>query len=445
MTRFSLKDSHDSLRRLKWLIWFRAFFALVLLVSTFIFCTSEDLCSEHKPFIFLYGISFFLLFLSLIYSVLLIKLKSTHVFIYFQLFLDSFIVTIIICITGGFSSIFTFLYLLVIISASMLLFRRGSMVIALCCSLQYGVLIDLEYFGIVKPFGHTMVLADSVAWTHVIYRIVIIMGACFAVAFLSGILALQAKRARGDLKVMEGHLRRVKRMAAMGELASSIAHEIRNPLASLSGAIQLLKEDTDPGSANYRLMKIVLRETERLSKIVSDFLVFAKPQKIDTENLRLDQSVKEIVSLFRQDPVCRKGIEIKTKINSPVWVNMEQGHLRQVLWNLLKNAAEAIKENGVIQVKVIQYRNDRVHLTIMDNGSGIRKEDIDSLFDPFVTTKASGTGLGLSIVHRIIDTYQGMIDLETEWGRGTVFTLILNSAPQSESGAGMEKRDKSCD
>lgn len=403
-------------------------FAVVLLFSTFVFCTSEKLSFQTQPFVSLYVISLSLILISLICAVVLVKIRSNLFFVYFQFVLDSFFVTAIIFVTGSFASIFTFLYLVVIISSSMLLFRQGSMAIALLCSIQYGILVDLEYLGIITPFGSHMELASAVQWTHVIYRIVILMSACFGVAFLSGILALQAKRARSDLKVLEGHLSRVKRMAAMGDLASAMAHEIRNPLASLSGSIQLLKEDAEPGTSEYRLMQIVLRETERLSEIITDFLVFAKPRRINAVNLRLDTSVKEIIELFRQDPLCQGRIEIKTKLDIPVWINMETGHLKQILWNLLVNAAESIEAHGVIQVSITQYRSDRVHLKIIDNGSGIKKEYLDSIFDPFMTTKANGTGLGLSIIHKIIDTYHGMIDLETVPGMGTTFTLIFNSA-----------------
>jgi len=447
LSRFSDTGITHEARRLKWLIWFRGFFALVLFFSTFVFCTGEAISFQVQPFVSLYAISIVLVVLSAVYGCFLSRVKVFRPFAYFQLVLDSFAVTAIIFVTGGFESIFTFLYLVVIIASSMLLFRKGCLIIALCCSLQYGLLIDFEYLGLITPFNTTVLLADAVPWTHVIYRIVIIMAACFAVAFLSGILALQAKRARGDLKVMEGHLRRVKRMATMGELASAMAHEIRNPLASLSGSIQLLKEDAQPGSPDYRLMKIVLRETERLSNIVNDFLVFAKPGRVNAVKLRLDLLVQEVVDLFRQDAVCRGRIEIKTRLDAPVWVKMEQGHLKQVLWNLLTNAAESIEQQGTIRVRIAQYRNDRVHLKIMDNGAGIKNEDLDSVFDPFVTTKANGTGLGLSIIHRIIDTYNGMIDLETEPGKGTVFTVILNSAgpgPATEStrnGTGQSSTD----
>jgi two-component system sensor histidine kinase PilS (NtrC family) len=115
----------------------------------------------------------------------------------------------------------------------------------------------------------------------------------------------------------------------MGEMVAGMAHEIKNPLASISGSIQLMAENTEPGSPNLRLMQIVLRETQRLSAIVTDFLLFAKPKSGTLKAMRLDLAIGEIVSLFRLDPLCGDRIEIDLKLDSPVWVAMDPGHLNR--------------------------------------------------------------------------------------------------------------------
>ena len=412
-------------RGLKWSIAFRIIFSIILIFSTLVLSFENDSKLNSQPFFLIYLISILILLFSLFYA-LLLKIKGGNYFIaYLQLTLDSFFVTGIIFITGSFESIFTFLYLVVIISSSLLVLRRGSMIIATLCSLQYGILIDLEYYGVISPFGNYPLLSSSVDWTYVIYRILVIVTACFAVAFLSGILAMQAKRARRDLKVMEDHLKRVERMAAMGELASGMAHEIKNPLASLSGSIQLLKEDTEPGTPKHRLMQIVLRETERLSRIVTDFLLFAKPYTGNARPIRLDKAIMETVELFKQDPLCRERIEFRIKVDLNVWINMDPDHLQQVLWNLLKNAAEAIDGKGRIDVRLKSFKNNQARLSITDDGCGIPIDEIDTVFNPFITTKTDGTGLGLSIIHRMVDSYGGLIDIESRPGHGSMFTLIL--------------------
>jgi two-component system sensor histidine kinase PilS (NtrC family) len=128
-------------------------------------------------------------------------------------------------------------------------------------------------------------------------------------------------------------------MTAMGEMVAGMAHEIKNPLASISGSIQLMAENTESGSPNLRLMQIVLRETQRLNAIVTDFLLFARPKSGTVKEMRLDLAIGEIVSLFRQDPLCAGRIEIIVKLDSPVSIVMDPGHFKQVLWNLLKNSA----------------------------------------------------------------------------------------------------------
>ncbi|MFH1152587.1 MAG: ATP-binding protein [Pseudomonadota bacterium] len=420
-------DTRDLVRGIHWLIGFRALFAVILFGATALFCSNENFSYSTQPFLSLCWISGSVLLLSAFYFLAMRIWQHYIAIAYVQLIIDTVMVTVLLFITGGFSSIFTFLYILVIISSSMLLLRRGSMVIATFSSLQYGILIDLEYYGFLVPFGQQVDLSSSVHWTHVIYRILIIVAACFAVAVLSGILALQTKRARRELRIMEGHLKRVERMAALGELAAGMAHEIKNPLASLSGSIQLLKEGVEPGSSNYRLMQIVIRETQRLSSLVTEFLLFAKPQIKNAGNIKMDKLILETIDLFRLDPLCTDRIALETEIQGPFWIYMDPGHLKQILWNLLNNAAEAIEGQGRIRVTLQGDRNNRVKLKVMDTGCGISSKDQETVFNPFFTTKATGTGLGLSIVLRLMDTYEGVIDLESQPGKGSVFTLIFKS------------------
>ncbi|SLM27448.1 putative pilS, sensory histidne kinase [Desulfamplus magnetovallimortis] len=412
-------------RGLKWLISFRVVFSIVLIFSTLIFSTNEDLPLDSQPFLSVYILSLIILFLSVLYGWSFRTFCRNPLFVYLQLTLDVFSVTAIIYITGSFNSIFTFLYLVVIIGSSMLLFRKGSMIMATLCSLQYGILIDLEYYQILEPIVKQVPLSTQVAWTHIIYRIVIIMTACFAVALLSGFLALQARKARKELKVMADHVKRVEKMATMGEIAAGMAHEIKNPLASLSGAIQMLKEEAPPGTHNYRLMQIVLRETERLSRIVTDFLLFARPCASDFKNVLIAPEIRDTVKIFMQDSLFAGRIHFEMDLDDEVSIGIDTDHLRQILWNLLKNAAESIEGDGTIEIDLIKTRSDRIFLRISDTGSGIPSDILDSVFNPFFTTKSNGTGLGLSIVHRMIDFYNGIIDVDSDLNYGTTVTIIF--------------------
>ena len=433
MQKISFKERTDFARLNKWIILSRVIFAIILIVSSLIFSSGENLSFFSQPFLSLYNIAAGILIISIVYLIWLNSLKKKMVLAYCQTIIDTFIVTAIIFVTGSYDSIFTFLYLVVIIYTAMLLFQKGSMIIAALSSIQYGILIELEYYNIITPFLGKGYLSSTLDASHIIYRIVIVITACFAVAILSGILAFQLKGAKQDLKIAKEHLKRVEKMAAMDEMISGIAHEIKNPLASLSGSIQLLQEDTKAGSYEDKLMQIILRETNRLKNIVNDIRVFAKPHTDKAVIIKLADTIEETVELFLNDPKWNNKINLTLTLDKEIKVLIDPSHLTQILWNLLKNAAQSIPDTGDIKIKLKELRNNRVYLTVEDTGVGINQKDSRHVFDPFYTTKPNGTGLGLSIIHRLIDTYNGMIDFESTPGKGTIFTVLLNSSPSNPS------------
>ncbi|MBW2620177.1 MAG: two-component sensor histidine kinase, partial [Deltaproteobacteria bacterium] len=346
------------------------------------------------------------------------------IFAYIQIGIDTFAVTIIIFVTGSFASIFSFLYLVVIIYSSMLLFRKGSVVMAVLCSIQYGLLIDLEYYGIINPFsmdgGNAIV---NYAWSQVLFKIVITMAACFAVAFLSGFLSEQLRRTRNKLSTLEDRIKRVEKMAYTGEMAAGITQKKKNPLASLSGSIQILRKEVPYNPEHDKLMQIILRETDRLNALVNNFLLFAKPPAGNIKKIELESALKEIVKLFEKDKAGNSKVSITSEFSSNIWIEMDPVHLRQVTWNLLLNAAEAIEGEGLVGIKTYPLKHNYACIEISDNGCGITDGSMQSIFDPFFTTKSRGTGLGLSIVHSILEHYDTWLDVESEVDRGTKFSF----------------------
>jgi two-component system sensor histidine kinase PilS (NtrC family) len=224
---------------------------------------------------------------------------------------------------------------------------------------------------------------------------------------------------------MEEHVRRVDRMAYMGEMAAGLAHEIRNPLASLTGSIQILKEELQFHPGQEKLMRIVLREADRLSILLSDFLLFARPQSGNVTEFLVEDVLVETLNLFQKDMRCYRRVSITTEMIPGVRIAMDPIHFRQILWNLLLNAAEAITDQGKIHVHMQNQQNGLVEIHITDSGDGISPENLQLIFNPFFTTKACGTGLGLSIVHRLLEVYGGCLDVESQIGQGTVATLKL--------------------
>ena len=421
------KPEGDLHPKLRLLVLFRILFASILLGSTVILQLSEDAALFSKPLLILYGLIAGILALSLIYAVMLPRIRSVALFAYVQIAVDTLVVTLIVFATGGYHSFFSFLYLVVIIYSSVLLHRKGSMFMAVFCGLQYSVMICLEYYGILIPSGlEGSPLALEYEWSRILYKIMFTVLACFAVAFLSGFLAEQTRRTRGELKDMADHVKRVEKLASMGEMAAGLAHEIKNPLASLAGSIQILKEELSYNSENYKLMQIVLRETDRLNSLVSDFLLFAKPPQGNPEKMQLDHALSEILELFEKDNACAGRIAIEKHLLPDIWVAMDPVHLRQIIWNLLLNASEAIEGEGTITVTMTGHIARKVSIAVADSGIGIPEGCLKNIYDPFFTTKTRGTGLGLSIVHRILESYASRMEVESSPGSGSTFRFRLN-------------------
>ena len=408
----------------------RVVFSAILLGSTFRVHYQSDALT-NPAYIVLYYLVAFIFFVSLVYAFVAKHIKQQVLFTYLQFSVDSFIVTLIIYITGGFFSFFSFLYLVIIIYASMILYFKGGIYVAGLNTIFYTTLIVLEFTTDVihPPFEDAVTISNlQQNWSAIILRIVITSAACFAVAVLSGLLTEQNRKSQIELQAMEVNLKRVEKMAYMGEMAAGLAHEIKNPLASLVGSIQMLKEDLRYDADHERLMEIILRETDRLSTLVSDFLFFARPPVGKPETVNLNDAISEVTDLFEKDPTHSKKFKLRKNLWPDVWVLIDPTHFSQVLWNLLLNAAEAIKDDGEIEIRSHVLKNALVQVQVHDNGCGMSPDVVQAIFDPFFTTKPEGTGLGLSIVHRILASCNSRLDVQTTPGLGTIFSFTLNSA-----------------
>jgi two-component system sensor histidine kinase PilS (NtrC family) len=381
----------------------------------------------------LYYLAAFIFALSLLYAAISRRVKKQTIFSYTQFAIDVFLVTLIVYITGGFFSYFSFLYLVVIIYTSMILYLRGGLFVATLGSIFYAILLALELTGVLPPTGDvTEAGGVDLKWTTVTYKILIITSACYAVALLSGLLTEQYRKSQNELHALEDHLERVEKMAYMGEMAAGLAHEIKNPLASLAGSIQLLKEDLRYDPDHERLMEIILRETDRLSTLVSDFLFFAKPPVGQPEKVHLITAINEVTDLFEKDTINARDIQLEKSFDSDGWVLIDPTHLSQVLWNLLLNAAEAIEQKGEIGIRTLPAKSKQIEIQICDNGCGMELEVARSIFDPFFTTKTDGTGLGLSITHRILGAYNSRLEVSSVPNKGTTFNFKLDTVHSQE-------------
>ena len=436
MDKPSDKPGNELHSKLKLLMFIRVLFTSFLLGSTIIFQLGTSDSFLATSLLVLYGLIGGIFLLSCIYIVLLAFIRDSLLFAYVQVAVDTVIVTLILFVTGGYASVFSFLYLVVIIYSSILLPRWGVLIIAAICGIQYGVMIDLEYYGIIKPMAmEGSFSAVAFLGKTVLFKVLAIIIACFAVAILSGFLAEQTVKTKKELQALEDHVKRVEKMAYMGEMAAGMAHEIKNPLASLAGSIQLLREDIKYDPYHDKLMQIALRETDRLSDLVGNFLLFARPQAGKIEKVDLRASILEVLELFDKNSDSVSRIDISSDLAHNIWTEIDPVHLHQVLWNLLLNAAEAIEKEGKIAVRLYESRNGMASLEIEDNGCGIPEDTLKMIFNPFFTTKAGGTGLGLSIVHSILETYGYLLNVESSPSRGTVFTMKVNrTTPPNSKG-----------
>jgi two-component system, NtrC family, sensor histidine kinase PilS len=225
------------------------------------------------------------------------------------------------------------------------------------------------------------------------------------------------------IREMESRMRQADRLATVGRMAANIAHEIRNPLASLTGAIEVLTSPLTADDARERLSQIVARESERLNHIIKNFLEYARPAPLSIATFDVAAAAEEVLLLLehRARPGSLKVIrEFAPSI--PWAVDAQQ--FRQILWNLCLNAVEAMPEGGELRVSVA-VRGPMLEVAASDTGDGIAAADVSHVFEPFFSTKPEGTGLGLALVHRIVQDHGGEIDVRSSPGLGTTFTVTL--------------------
>lgn len=231
------------------------------------------------------------------------------------------------------------------------------------------------------------------------------------------------------LRVVEAQLDRDERLKVVGRFAASLAHEIRNPLASLSGSVQLLEElKANP------LHRIILREVRRLNDLVEEFLQAARPLRLTLVHVNFEDLLNEVMQAFRNDPRCRNIRQVTLKQESLPLLLADPSRLRQVVWNLLVNAVQATEVGGHIQM-ISMPLNDGVRLIVRDNGAGIEEDKLLRIFDPFYTTRAGGTGLGLANVDRIVRAHGGDVTVDSQLGKGTSFIIWLPCTKREASDA----------
>ncbi|HEV7744172.1 MAG TPA: ATP-binding protein [Pyrinomonadaceae bacterium] len=227
------------------------------------------------------------------------------------------------------------------------------------------------------------------------------------------------------IRALEETSRRQDRLAAIGRMAASIAHEIRNPLAAMRGSIQMLRADMEGESSQTELMEIILRESDRLNRIISDFLSYARPRSIIQSQIDVGELLRRTFTLLRNSAEINERQVIKEEVpESPVLVDADAEQIQQVFWNLARNALQSMPGGGELRASVQSQPNSRIRIAFSDTGRGMSPQQVEQLFEPFSST-TGGTGLGLSIVYQIIRDHGGTINVRSREGQGTTITIEL--------------------
>ena len=227
------------------------------------------------------------------------------------------------------------------------------------------------------------------------------------------------------LRQMEASVKRSEHLAALGRVAAGVAHEIRNPLASISGSLELLQEDASVEGEERQLMSIAIREIERLDGLVGDFLTYARPRKPRLHPIDIGSDISGVVATISALLETQAHMpKINVHSEPGLWIEADHEQLTGLLWNLIRNATQA-GESDVVEIRVRRARGKRVQLLVSDKGTGIEEEALGKIFEPFFTTKEKGSGLGLAIVHRIVQDHKGTVEVTSRLNRGTTFTIAF--------------------
>jgi len=392
---------------------------------------------QHSTTDFIPLIPFYLLvllvyLLSVVYLGLFRFWKRYDLQAVIQTGLDLLFITALVYISGGLSGSLFVLYIVSIVAASIVLSNRAAYLTAGLSAVLFGLLVDGLHFGIVPYFSAAQ--SGETSLGLIIFTMFLAWGLFFLMAALSNYLTGSLRKAREELRRAEKDLEIGERLANAGLISAQLAHEIRNPLAAISGSVQVLKGEVALDDDQRKLMDIVVRESARVSQSIEQFLDLASPGREDFHWLDLSQVIDETLDILKAggDLDGRHRVEGNFR-DVRVGYYGNAGQFKQLLWNLAKNALKAMPEGGALTVDLALDRKKSVAVRVADTGRGLTAEEREHLFEPFFSRFENGRGLGLVVVRRIVDDYDGRIEVRSEPGKGTEFRLTF---PPREAKAG---------
>ncbi|NNE99814.1 MAG: PAS domain S-box protein [Pyrinomonadaceae bacterium] len=244
-----------------------------------------------------------------------------------------------------------------------------------------------------------------------------------------------------EIRSMEESVRRKDRLAAVGRVAAGLAHEIRNPLGAMRGSIQVLKSKSGQSPSQTNLMGIILRESDRLNEIITNFLKYARPQTSSFNDIDLREPIRDTFTLLQHSPDVADNHMLEMVLpDEPFLLSADVSQLKQIFWNLSRNAIQAMDDGGTLNVELSLAGKNRAKIVFSDTGCGMSPKQVEQLFEPFSKSTTGGTGLGLSIVYQIVRDHNGTINVSSKEGKGTTITMYLPIEGVKASAEGPEQR-----
>jgi two-component system, NtrC family, sensor histidine kinase HydH len=342
-----------------------------------------------------------------------------------QLLLDQLTCTVVVYVTGGVTSGATSFYGLTCLVGAALSGFRGAAIAALSGGVLYASMSAALQQGVLPIPPDQAAAIYELEPGDLRFYLAANLFVLLLVALLAGTLAERLRWTGGALVQATERAERAERLAALGRLATGLAHEIRNPLGSISGSVQLLKTASALSTEDQELCEIIERETERLNDLVGDMLDLSRPRHPRPLPVDLARVARDVVELAGRSGRASSDVDVNYEGPEALVVEADSGMLRQLIWNLVRNAVQASGAGDAVRVVVAERSDGRAELCVIDRGLGIDEEAKSRLFDAFFTTRSHGTGVGLAVVKRIVDDHGFEIGVDSGPNQGATFRVIL--------------------
>ena len=404
-----------------WFILLRLIIITTLVVSAVIIQFSTSI---FLPLGLFYYLILFTYFLSFIYIILYYWGRYLSFLVHLQIFFDLFLITALVYFSGGLTGSFYFLYIFEIIAASIVISRRAAYLTAAFSAIFFGLLVNGMYLGALPNFSSDT--STEISLGLVINNIFIAWSVFFLVAFLINYMTERLRKTGDELRLAQKELEIKKRLAVAGEFSAQLAHEIRNPLAAISGSVQVLRDELDLADEQKNLMDIVVHESKRASQSIEQFLSFASPGEQTFSWVNLSAVLDETLTLLQRGGEFNGNCRVEGNYrSSEVRYFGNANQFKQIFWNLLKNSLKAMPEGGTLAIDFTQEKKGGVRIRFTDAGMGMLEEDKRRIFEPFYSGFEKGNGIGMTVVRKIVDDYNGKIQVLSELNKGTEVVILL--------------------